>query len=338
MSDKKTKLGIGLLTGLGGLFLANRWSHQTYDQSLPSYLVNLLLKKVDIQHLTNKALDEKDLDQIDDLLTKANRRPVSNPYSRWSFKGSEHIYKGMQVFTWNDSGDEDQDILLYFHGGGYVRYPLLFHMNMIQTIGRRSGCKIIMPVYPKAPEFTYKEAFPPLMDLYQELLKSKGNQAKLFLLGDSAGGGLALGFSYFLKDRGIQQPDYLTLLSPWLDLSNSHKNIKDGFEREVFFGHEPLNYAGLRWAGGEETLSSKYVSPINGQVTDLDCLVSLYIGSHEALYYDTLDLAEQLEEAQLLDSLHIGENQHHDWLLYPTPEARRARKEIADRLALMSKR
>lgn len=44
-------------------------------------------------------------------------------------------------------------------------------------------------------------------------------------MGDSAGGGLALGLALALKTENITQPKDIILLSPWLDVTLSNEDI-----------------------------------------------------------------------------------------------------------------
>jgi acetyl esterase/lipase len=53
------------------------------------------------------------------------------------------------------------------------------------------------------------------------------------LVGDSAGGGLALAVALTLRDRGGPQPSHLLLVSPWVDLTTSTPRPRGDRDRPV---------------------------------------------------------------------------------------------------------
>ena len=58
-----------------------------------------------------------------------------------------------------------------------------------------------MPVYPKVPHRDYRTTFSLLYRLYGKLLTTVKNPEQLILMGDSAGGQIALSFAQYLKRR-----------------------------------------------------------------------------------------------------------------------------------------
>lgn len=332
----RTAAGVGLV--VGGYFLANDFSYRSSGQSLRLRGVNWLLRSLRLKEKTRKLFSEDNIDRLAGFLVEANRRPVHNPCTRFFWqRGQEHSFEGMQVFVWNDSGDPNQDILFYLHGGGYIRFPLLPHFLTINDLAKKSGAKVVMPIYPKAPEYDYRDAFPKVARLYEKVVENKASAAKVHLTGDSAGGGFAMGLSFYLIDHNISQPDHLILLSPWLDVGNTHKDVKQAEKREVFFSLEALRYAGKWWAGGEENFTNVYVTPARGDITKVTSKITLYIGTDEILYCEAADFAEKLKKENKPHLYVEGEGQHHCWPMFPTPEARRARSAIAEEMRALKK-
>lgn len=56
-----------------------------------------------------------------------------------------------------------------------------------------------MPVYPKIPHRDYRTTFELLTKIYKRLLTKIDNPEKLIIIGDSAGGQIALAFAQMLK-------------------------------------------------------------------------------------------------------------------------------------------
>ena len=97
----------------------------------------------------------------------------------------------MKVFTVNADEKRGKLRILYLHGGGYINQPSPFHWRFISKLVEETELEFIVPIYPKAPEYTYIEAYEETLKLYKEMLKDGEN---IVIAGDSAGGGLTIGF------------------------------------------------------------------------------------------------------------------------------------------------
>ena len=87
-------------------------------------------------------------------------------------------------------------------------------------------------------------------------------------MGDSAGGGLALGLAEALRDEGDTLPEELILISPWVDLTMSNPDMKDYVKHDPMLGIDGLRRMGEVWANGLELTDPK-VSPIFGDLSGL---------------------------------------------------------------------
>jgi acetyl esterase/lipase len=149
--------------------------------------------------------------------------------------------------------------------------------------------------------------------------------APLHVLGDSAGGTLALLMAQSPASAGTIAG--LTLIAPWLDLSMSNP-AADLVER-----HDPwLTRAGMRpiaahWVAGRE-LTDPRVSPLYGELTRLPPTLVL-VGSRDLCRPDC-DRLRELATPPVDLTLHVEEGSPHDYPLLPTPEGRRARDTICE--------
>ena len=85
------------------------------------------------------------------------------------------------------------------------------------------------------------------------------------VLGDSAGGGLALAATRELVQRGEPTPGHMVLLSPWLDVTLSDPAIALIHDPVTSPAIPALKVAGLIWAGDLST-SDPAVSPLYGSL------------------------------------------------------------------------
>ena len=101
-----------------------------------------------------------------------------------------------------------------------------------------------MPDYPLAPQYNYEDAFNMVLPLYEKILE-KVKQENLILMGDSAGGGIALALSEKLGEEDFSQPQELILLSPWIDVTMENKEIEKVFLAGYVNMRHALHQSGL---------------------------------------------------------------------------------------------
>lgn len=219
--------------------------------------------------------------------------------------------------------------LLYLHGGAFDENPLPWHWFMLDAICRRSGVRAVVPLYPLAPNHTYREAHGQLEELYRTLALQLGPD-RLVLAGDSAGGNLAAGLAGELCARGEADllPRRLILLSPWLDLALENPAIGPIEPDDPLLARPGLREIAKVWADGDD-LRSPHLSPLYADVSRLRD-VTIFIGTREIFLPDALAFAAKLREAGALAGLVVGEGMNHAYPLFPTPEGRIARREIAE--------
>ena len=135
--------------------------------------------------------------------------------------------------------------------------------------GRR--LRVEVPLYGLAPQHTYRDAYPFVHAVYRELAQ-EAPPGGVVLLGDSAGGGLALGLAQDLLAGGERRPDRLVLLSPWLDLTLGHPRIPEYERYDPWLARAGLVEAGLAWAGGDDPTAAAAEPgqrPARGSAADL---------------------------------------------------------------------
>jgi epsilon-lactone hydrolase len=220
--------------------------------------------------------------------------------------------------------------VVFLHGGGYVNEIVRAHWRFVAQLTRDAGVRCIVPIYPLAPRATAKVTVPGTGQLLRRFLDEAGS-AKVALVGNSAGAGLALAVAQWLRDSGCRQPDRLVLISPGLDFSISRP------EQRVIAVHDPINdIPGTvemgRLYAGELDVAHPYVSPLYGDLRGLAPML-VFSGTRDLLYPDSVDLAARARAAGVPVELHLRQGQPHNYAALPTPEGRAARSIILRALA-----
>ena len=63
---------------------------------------------------------------------------------------------------------------------------------------------------------------------------------KIIIAGDSAGGGLTLALTLYLRDHSIPMPAGIIVMSPWADLTCSGESYTTNYSREDVYKRQPL--------------------------------------------------------------------------------------------------
>ena len=289
-----------------------------YGRSLKATLYEYKLRR---QYATDRTA-KSEIQRLE--ARRAEAEPMAKLPDSLGVSAEETLRGGMQVFTLNGGGDGA--LVLYLHGGAYISGFNAHHWRFMDRLARQTGCTVVAPAYHLAPWADYARAYDDLTALYRALLVENPGR-RLILMGDSAGGGLALGLAEALTGAGETLPERLILFSPWVDVSMDNPDIADYLAVEPMLHLDLVKVHGQYWAGDADTHHWQ-VSPLFGDMTGLPP-VTVYCGTRELLYPDILLARDRLEAAGVDVALRVARGLNHDWPLMPIPEADEAFGEIA---------
>lgn len=230
----------------------------------------------------------------------------------------------MQVFECV-AEDDAKPIVLYIHGGAYVNNFSTAHWKAMAQWAEMTGCGMVIPNYPLLFRYTVKDAFPLMMQLYRQLQK-RFSARSIVVMGDSAGGGFSLALAQqIMKTDSLDLPNRLILISPWVDVTGGDDALQ---EYDTFLNNEVLRHVGADWAG-ELDPRSPIVSPLYGDMRGLPP-IDLFAGTWEVFYTDIAKTYKKMKAAGVDVSLHVKQKMGHVYPLWPCPEGKEARKEIAN--------
>ncbi|WFU76651.1 alpha/beta hydrolase fold domain-containing protein [Bradyrhizobium sp. CB2312] len=228
-------------------------------------------------------------------------------------------------YTAPSSGHEGCNFVMFLHGGGYINEIVPAHWRFIGQMTRKARVVCVVPIYPLAPRATAKDVVPATAELLRMLLEDAG-PAKVTVVGNSAGAGLALAACQWLRDRGHRQPNRLMLISPAAEASVRRPEQIEIAARDPIQDIPGIVEAARLYAG-ELDVGHPFVSPLNGAFRAL-APMTIFSGTRDLLYPDSVDLAERARAVGVPVELHLLRDQPHNYALMPTPEGRRARAVI----------
>lgn len=233
---------------------------------------------------------------------------------------------GWPAYSLSPRGSAPTRTLYYCHGGGFMAPIDQFHVRYAARLAQRFGARVVLPDYPLTPEHSWRDSHDALVAHVDRLGRES---EELVLLGDSAGGNIALSLALSLRDRGLRTPDRMVLISPWVDPSTSLRA-----ETEAAARRDPwlkltkaLAYADW-WAGSPDDLARPEVSPALGDLHDLPPTL-MFCGTADLLVPGCRLLARRATEAGWPLTYVEEPDLIHVYPLLPgVPEARRAWRQL----------
>lgn len=223
---------------------------------------------------------------------------------------------------------DEQHVILFFHGGGYVSGSVAIHKLLCASLARATGVRILLPEYCLAPENPFPAALEDAVSAYRWLLMQGFKPADIIIAGDSAGGGLALATTLALREADEALPAAVLCLSPWADLTLIGESYQTKAKADPILSAKKLRHWALSYTD-EENLSNPLVSPIYADFRGFPPLL-IQVGSEEIMLDDAVQVAEKAKAAGVDVTLRIEPGMWHVWHATGMwlPEAREALVEI----------
>ena len=208
-------------------------------------------------------------------------------------------------------GATDENLIVYFHGGGYIGGSIASHRNLTGHLALHSRCRVLSVEYRLAPEHPHPAAVEDAVTSYKWAVAQGYEPGKIALAGDSAGGGLTAACLLSLRDQDIQPPAAAMMISPWLDMGFTGKSMvaNEGHDssisavgmptiRELFLGDAPIN--------------DPLASPLDADLEGLPPLL-IQVGDEEVLLSDSQRFAEKATDAGVHVELRVWPEMFHVW-------------------------
>ena len=218
--------------------------------------------------------------------------------------------------------------VLFLHGGGYRVGAPSTYRHLTWRIAEAARARLLVIDYRLAPEHPFPAAVEDAFAAYRWLLANGAEPRRLVVMGDSAGGGLALALLLKLRDDGLPLPAAAAVLSPWTDLASTGASLSANARSDpVINADEIPKFAADYLAGADPR--NPYASPLYGDPTGLPPTL-IQVGGDEVLRDDAARMADNMRRAGCQVDLQIWPRVPHVWhLLAPIlPEARAAIAQI----------
>jgi acetyl esterase/lipase len=195
---------------------------------------------------------------------------------------------------------------------------------------------VLTPDYRVAPENVFPAALEDALDAYNWLLDQGFFGEQIIIAGDSAGGGLAMALTMYLKDHHLPMPGGIIAMSPWTDLTASGESYETNYEKDVLFGNTRESLIYQNDYPGEHDRMDPYISPLFGDFRQFPPML-IQVGSHEMLLSDATGVASKARQQGIRVRLSIYEGMFHVFQMayLNIPESKRAWAEVGKFLEVL---
>jgi len=211
------------LASLGGKPIETLSPEEARQQPTPTDAVKSLLRK-----------DGKD--PSDDMGVKTSDITIpgaAGPIQARIYKPHDH------------SEDKLHPVVVYFHGGGFVIADLDVYDGGPRGVSKMADVIVVSVHYRQAPEHHFPAAHDDALAAYRWVLENaqtfRGDPQKVAVMGESAGGNLAIGVSMMARDAGLPAPKHQVLVYPVAGVDMDNESYVEDADAK------PLNKPMMKW-------------------------------------------------------------------------------------------
>jgi epsilon-lactone hydrolase len=205
-------------------------------------------------------------------------------------------------------------VLLYFHGGAYLRGSTATHIGALARFMRAARAEACSVDYRMEPQHRFPAWVEDAVDAYRYLLDERGiDPARIALGGDSAGGGVAMALVQRIAELGLPAPACVTVISPWVDLTCSGPSHHENIDADAMFGPGLIEHT-ADWLAAHAGVARDHplLSPVFGTYAGAPPL-RIDVSAVELLRSDGELLADAYRASGANVDLHIHPSAPHAW-------------------------
>ena len=216
---------------------------------------------------------------------------------------------------WIEANGADQNkVLLYTHGGGYVLGSNTSHRPMLDRFAVATGIRVLALNYRLAPEHPFPAAVDDATAAYKWLLDQGISANNIAISGDSAGGGLVVAALVNIRDAGHPMPSCGVPISPWVDMEGLGESMQTRAAVDPMVQKEGLSQLAGVYLGGADP-KSPLAAPLHADLKGLPPLL-IQVGDAETLLDDSNRLHANLQAAGVSSTLKVWDEMIHVWHLF----------------------
>jgi acetyl esterase/lipase len=222
--------------------------------------------------------------------------------------------------------------VVYFHGGGYVSgSPPDRYLPLAGAVALAAHARVHAVDYRLAPEHRFPAAFDDCLAAYRSTVQHGGAVPQtVAVLGDSAGGNLAVAVTVAARDENLPAPSCVAVISPFADLTLSGASMELRKAADPYVTRELLESMAADYLGGADPADPR-CSAVFADLHDLPPLL-IQVGEDEILFDDAVRIRDAALAAGADITFRPWAHGIHVWPVYISaglPESALAIEELA---------
>jgi epsilon-lactone hydrolase len=243
-----------------------------------------------------------------------------------------HELGGVPTITLEPLASRPDRTVLYFHGGGYVSgSPPERYLPLAAAVALAANARVHAVDYRLAPETRFPGAFDDCLCAYDWLVTHGSVDSQtLAVLGDSAGGNLAVAVTAAARDQGLALPACVALISPLADLTLSGSSIEERKHLDPLVTREMLASTVTEYLAGTDPRDPR-CSAIFANMQGLPPIL-IQVGENEILYDDAIRIRDAATAADVNVTFESWRHGIHVWPVFISsglPESAAAVERLA---------
>ncbi len=204
-------------------------------------------------------------------------------------------------------------IILYLHGGGYA-FHAASSQRFAAMLAHRCGAHLFAPDYRLTPEHPHPAQAEDALAAWR-YVTGRTTPNKIVVVGDSAGGHMALMLLLALSKINLQQPALCIALCPWTDIGNRGASLFENDRYDLVQSWMALRFG--EWLDPGARFGRVALSPVSHNYRGL-APIYLQVGGREILRDMVRDFAEAQKERGADVMLDVWPDMPHDFQLFDT--------------------
>ena len=165
----------------------------------------------------------------------------------------------------NKNDDDNQPLIIFFHGGGFVMGDLDSHDLLCRHLTKKSECKLIAVDYSLPPEYKFpcslEDSINAVNYIFENNEQIKFDKKKVVVCGDSAGGNLALIIAILSKEKKLPKIIGQILFYPWIDFTMSRPSMSINLDG-LIVKKSTLDYFADHYLNKNDEITNWKISPL----------------------------------------------------------------------------
>jgi acetyl esterase/lipase len=247
---------------------------------------------------------------------------------------SEHVQAGGVPSRWitvdGQRPSATETTILYLHGGSFALGSARCYTDLVSRLARACQARALVPDYRRAPEDPFPAGLDDIRSAYRWLVDSGTDPQRLVVIGDSAGGNLALALALTLReDEDADPPAAIVCLSPLTDMEATGATMESNAHLDPVISRATLQQV-IPMYLGEADARDPLVSPLYGEYEGFPPLL-IQVGTREVLLDDAVRVADRARQAGVDVVLDVADEMPHVWQMFAgfLPEAEDAIARVA---------